>query len=466
MPYKNDEEIIKAYKEWIGNQPNKRTGELRNPAGYTHNLRRIKKYFNISLINLTLDEYKRILNAISNWPIDGSIRIDPYKTKGNVFVIDKSDKKSDFKTNWKDFGTFMGFNQPTNTITSQVSSVTQNDIYRNLIVYGIPGCGKSFYLNTTILGYDCVNEQFNGDFDPDNIIRTTFYPDYSNSDFVGQLRPAKDANGLNYKVFGGPFTKALFKAFECINKNDGDPEKVALVVEEINRGNAAAIFGDIFQLLDRNDRGESEYRITNPTIQQYFKENGINISQVYLPSNLYIFATMNTSDQNVFKLDTAFKRRWEFKRMTNGSDKSKNDIKVPNLDVDWENFIKEINDKISNNEELSGDRQIGKWFIKKPISAEQFANKVLEYLYNDVYKYADKSEIFNVEKYKNFDDIYDAFCRGEKDIFSQDLAKKFIATNAVNAQSNSTLASNSSAPNTTDDGTSPAVISSEPEEAE
>jgi len=303
-------------------------------------------------------------------------------------------------------------------------SIQQNiKLPHNLIVYGIPGCGKSYFLGKSYL---------ENHFDKDNVIRTTFYPDYSNTDFIGQIRPTKDRNNnLDYKVFPGPFTKALTKAFEYENTE----KKVALVVEEINRGNAAAIFGDIFQLLDRDSSGKSEYEISNPTVEQYFKDIGLNKCNIYLPSNLYIFATMNTSDQNVFKLDTAFKRRWEFKRMTNSSEKIKNTFLVPVLNVEWEKFIKEINEIISNNDELSGDRQIGKWFVKPEINVEQFANKVLEYIYNDIYKYADKEEIFNVSKYKNFDAIYDAYCSGNKDVFCEEFLNK------LNAIQNSTTSS-------------------------
>ena len=287
-------------------------------------------------------------------------------------------------------------------------------VNKNTIVYGIPGCGKSWYVNNVLLK----------DFKKDYIIRTTFHPDYSNTDFIGQLRPIKDKKGIDYKVVPGPFTKALLYAFK--NKD----KAVALVIEEINRGNASAIFGDIFQLLDRSDStGESEYYITNKAIEDYFADEGIIVNSILLPKNLYIFATMNTSDQNVYKLDTAFKRRWTFKRLTNEynkkidgfNEKCRFGIEGSCID-DWVVFVESINKIIlSNKDDLNGDRQLGYWFVKKGITNEEFANKVLEYLYNDVLKYAEKSLIFkSTYESDSFDKIYDDFING-KNVFNDNV---------------------------------------------
>ena len=430
MKYNNDEELLKAYKDWIAKQPNQREGKLRKPDGYITPIRRIADYFQIELISLTVEKYDEIYDIISNWPTDGSIVLSGNDKLSNRKI--DSNSKSDFKTNWKDFGNFLKSNKQISdksVFDSPTHSTSAQGNCRNLIVYGIPGCGKSYYLEEEYLKKGGFGE----------IIRTTFYPDYSNTDFIGQLRPTKDEDGLKYSVVPGPFTRALEKALEY-GKDEEDIKNVALVIEEINRGNAAAIFGDIFQLLDRNKNGTSEYSISNPTIEQYLNDKGGSYSSISLPANLYIFATMNTSDQNVFKLDTAFKRRWEFKRMTNASSKASNNLMVPTINVKWENFIAVINEKISNNEELSGDRQIGKWFVKGTITAEQFANKVLEYLYNDVYKYADRSEIFNTASYNNFDRIYDAFCTGKKDVFAYDvleLLSTFESNNVLEENSTS-----------------------------
>ncbi len=293
---------------------------------------------------------------------------------------------------------------------------------KNLIIYGIPGCGKSYRLKNDYLK----------DFDENKVVRTTFHQEYSNCDFVGQVRPVKDSAGFDYKVIAGPFTKALYLALKEQTESSENPDSVALVIEEINRGNAAAIFGDLFQLLDRDDSTEeSEYEITNEIIASYLNQKGViaedEVSgyKIKIPANLYLYATMNTSDQNVFKLDTAFKRRWEFERLTNkDTEKDVTDFPVftaNNKDVNWLEFIKAINAKIVENDEISGDRQIGNFFYRDAgINLKRFANKVLEYLYNDVCKYGGKEDIFKTEKYKSFDDIYNAFVAGDN-VFRDEL---------------------------------------------
>lgn len=194
-------------------------------------------------------------------------------------------------------------------IVKQVDNQDSKKGY-NKIYYGIPGCGKSYHIENTVL--DGVDKE-------NNVFRTTFYLDYSNSDFIGQIYPVVDGDKVKYEPIPGPFTKALERALT--NKD----EMIYLVVEEINRGNAAAIFGDTFQLLDRlkenkNGRviGDSEYPISNAFIEDYLRKQGVEFvpGNIYIPHNLTLLATMNTSDQNVFPLDTAFKRRWNREKVT------------------------------------------------------------------------------------------------------------------------------------------------------
>lgn len=212
----------------------------------------------------------------------------------------------------------------------------------NKIYYGIPGCGKSYYVENTELK-DVDKEQ--------DVFRTTFYLDYSNSDFIGQIYPHVDENGnVSYIHVPGPFTKALERA---LTVEDG--RMVYLIIEEINRGNAAAIFGDTFQLLDRvkektegKEIGDSEYPISNSFIEGYFKKNKIPCveGQIYIPHNLTIFATMNTSDQNVFPLDTAFKRRWDREMVSaKWENVSFRNMYVPGTNITWEKFCTTINKK-------------------------------------------------------------------------------------------------------------------------
>ncbi len=295
---------------------------------------------------------------------------------------------------------------------SQIQKAADIKIGFNRLFYGVPGCGKSYYIENNL-------NEIVGTKD-DNIIkiRTVFYPDYSNSDFVGQIMPISENDILKYKPIPGPFTRALKEALDNKNKN----KKVVLIIEEINRGNASAIFGDIFQLLDRNEEtGENttkvKFCIDNNFINQYSEIDGNEKLKhfidsnggITLPDNLYIIGTMNTSDQNVYPLDTAFKRRWEMEYCSNMfTDIDKiGDMIVPNSnEVRWSTFVEKINKAIidKGNQILQGeDKQLGKYFIndKCLISAdkkdeincldfnkfEKFKNKVLVYLFDDVTKY-------------------------------------------------------------------------------
>lgn len=288
----------------------------------------------------------------------------------------------------------------------------------NRIYYGIPGCGKSRHIRNVFPLND------------DNSTIVTFHPEYTNSDFIGQIMPKrdlKDKSKIFYNFVPGPFTIALENAFKNRNKN------YYLVIEEINRGNASAIFGDIFQILDRNDK-EKQYKIDNYTIIDYFKEKGIKdngqeIKKVYLPENLIILATMNTNDQNVYPLDNAFKRRWETCLVPN---KFKDDedydteiraMLVPGTETTWEDFVTTINDKILNsniNRLNCEDKQIGIYFVGKKELVNQdedneeiieskkrrFGEKVLMYLWEDVAK-MNPTEWFT--KYNSYEKLLEAF---------------------------------------------------------
>ena len=268
---------------------------------------------------------------------------------------------------------------------------------KNIVVYGTPGCGKSFHVQNTLL------KEFGVANDEQHRIRTTFYQDYTNTDFVGQIIPkVKEDKSVTYEFNPGPFALAMKMAIEHSN------EPVALVIEELNRGNAASIFGDIFQLLDRTEEGKSQYKITNVNLQDYlnkvFKDKNIHFDYIVIPSNLYIVATMNTSDQNVFTLDTAFKRRWKFEKLPNvfAKDHEYAEYYVPGMTgVTWRHLVDSINRYIVKNaDELSSeDKQLGVYFIGKEtlckeqtgetdvVKKKEFAYKLLEYLWDDVAKY-------------------------------------------------------------------------------
>lgn len=295
---------------------------------------------------------------------------------------------------------------------------------QNLIVYGTPGCGKSYYVEHTLLdGYP-----------KDNYIRTTFYQDYTNTDFVGQILPVVEGDKVTYKFNPGPFTLALEQAIRKPN------ERIALVVEELNRGSAASIFGDIFQLLDRKE-GVSEYGITNVNIINYLKEKfeGVyTFKEIRLPGNLSIYATMNTSDQNVFTLDTAFKRRWKFKKLINefAKDHKFKDKYIPGANITWEELVTDINEYILDISSglNSEDKQLGVYFVDEngmrkekvdasdPEAVNAFAYKVLEYLWSDVAKF-DRSKWF-ADGIKSLDELVKEYNEKGLEVFVDGIFNK------------------------------------------
>lgn len=254
------------------------------------------------------------------------------------------------------------------------------EIGYNKIYYGIPGCGKSYKIKKDLEAKNVPQE---------NIFRTTFYLDYSNSDFVGQILPKVEGEKVIYEYNPGPFTKALTRAF---NTND----MVYLIIEEINRGNAAAIFGDLFQLLDRKKEddsyglsGESEYPITNEFTESYLKKNvdgGYDKEVIYIPNNLTILATMNTSDQNVFPLDTAFKRRWDMERVKGDINACEfKDYYIPYTSIKWCEFQEQVNKQITisaSNGLITEDKQLGPWFASKDMFVKEKIKEIKRNLKN------------------------------------------------------------------------------------
>mgnify|MGYP002792889480 CR=1 FL=1 len=320
------------------------------------------------------------------------------------------------------------------TKCSQISKYKANSTGYNVIYYGAPGCGKSYLVKNELLPSLGITPNFT--------VRTTFYQDYSNSDFVGQILPKieKTSSGtdVTYEFNPGPFAKALLLALKNKFVN------VGLVIEELNRGNAASIFGDIFQLLDRDSDGSSTYKIINGNLQDYLsKELGYDVYSINIPSNLFIIATMNTSDQNVFTLDTAFKRRWKFEKIKNEFDKSKaydkklSQMYVPGMDgITWEEMVIAINKYIVANADqfMNEDKQIGIYFLDENTLVEnklnvgdsekikEFSYKILEYLWDDIAKYTDKSTWF--KDVKTLDELIEAYKDHGKDVFNDDIFKK------------------------------------------
>lgn len=294
------------------------------------------------------------------------------------------------------------------------------------IFYGAPGTGKSHAINELTVGKD--------------VIRTTFHPDTDYSTFVGAYKPTtkpvpvvtvigteavpvRDKNGkemtedkIVYEYVSQAFLQAYVAAWRkyCDVQEGEEPADEFLVIEEINRGNCAQIFGDLFQLLDRGDEGFSEYPIKADSdmkklLEKEFKgleiknKEGINalfkgdkdiVAQVLagdillLPNNLYIWATMNTSDQSLFPIDSAFKRRWDWHYVPISDAGKKWMIEVNGAQYDWWKFLEAINNKVYH-ATYSEDKKLGYFFCKANdgvISADKFVSKVIFYLWNDVFK--------------------------------------------------------------------------------
>lgn len=297
------------------------------------------------------------------------------------------------------------------------------------IYYGAPGTGKSFAINRFCAQYENY--------------RTTFHPDTDYAAFVGSYKPItvrvpvygiqgtklRDEEGktiledrIVYRYIFQSFLKAYIAAWR--EQQNEEPKPVFLIIEEINRGNCAQIFGDIFQLLDRNEAGFSDYPIVaDDDLAQELKRvlgdfkivNAENINALYkggkdvvaqvklgshllLPNNLYIWATMNTSDQSLFPIDSAFKRRWDWKYIKIKDAKKGYRITFSNgHQYDWWQFVSAINAEIECGEIQQEDKKLGYFFAKAcdgKISAETFVSKVLFYLYNDVFKDFSLEEAF------------------------------------------------------------------------
>lgn len=277
---------------------------------------------------------------------------------------------------------------------------------RNRIVFGAPGTGKSYRLKD-----DCneLMKDLGGTYE-----RVTFHPDYSYAHFVGTYKPVSDKKGnVLYKFVPGPFMRIYVDALK--SGRTEEPKPHLLLIEELNRARVASVFGDVFQLLDRDDDGVSEYDIqASEDIKSYLVSQlgGIpqNYERIRIPDNMFIWATMNSADQGVFPMDTAFKRRWSFEYL--GINQNQMDLNGKvilgrdshKLEVNWNQLRKAINEKLAQDFKVNEDKLMGPFFLSKKVidTDEQgniknpdkfistFKSKVIMYLYEDAakqYKY-------------------------------------------------------------------------------
>jgi hypothetical protein len=280
-------------------------------------------------------------------------------------------------------------------------SITQIEIGRNLIYFGPPGTGKSHRANEEIdrLGADST--------------KILFHPDYTYGDFFGNYKPVvgSDLSSMNFKnlegqeglsmpvnyfeFIAGPFMKAIVNSLLYPSRPH------YLLIDEINRGDCSAIFGDLFQLLDRDSDGSSKYSVElrpeavkwlDGKVYNWGQENN---GQLKIPKNLTILGTMNTSDQNLYPMDTAFKRRWEWSSCSVENEyynlPAETYLKIREQEYNWIQLIKNLNNFITSRSNGMEDKQIGPWFIKpaatdNSINVDSFSNKLLFYLWHDVFK--------------------------------------------------------------------------------
>lgn len=350
--------------------------------------------------------------------------------------------------------------------------ISKKDFYSDIlkskphqrIFFGAPGTGKSYKLNKEA-------ENF---FNKNNISRVTFHPNYNYSNFIGTFKPfpkiKNDNETITYTYVPGILTKLLIRAL------NNPTEDFLLIIEEINRANTAAVFGDFFQLLDRDKNGNSEYDIVvSEDLKLLFSKNKIskNINtecletiqhdeisvaeenlpynqtdfKLKLPPNFYIWATMNSADQGVMPLDTAFKRRWEFEYIgiNDAYDKNKSEFDTYNFFKDNENELANWNDfRIKINEILSKchvpeDKLLGPYFISKSILESEnpnkiknaIKNKVLMYLYEDAGK-QHRRKIFKDGIWETYSKLCDAFDKNCEKIFKDEIELSKIPKEKAN----------------------------------
>lgn len=252
--------------------------------------------------------------------------------------------------------------------------------------------------------------------------RVTFHPNYSYAQFVGAYKPVtKETEEIAYEYVPGPFMRVYAAA------KQNPAQNFLLIIEEINRANVAAVFGDVFQLLDRDRDGNSEYPVTaSEDVRKYLEQKGVFETELSIPSNMYIWATMNSADQGVMPIDAAFKRRWNFEYI--GIDDNENweyEIPLPNNDrIIWNVLRKAINDKLKQIQGVNEDKLLGPYFISKNTLdslatadeeakkrfIETFKSKVLMYLFEDVVKMRPKALFEGItEERPHYSDICNAF---------------------------------------------------------
>lgn len=392
-------------------------------ADYTNNRKVVwlKKNLNRSMLSANL--HNSLKTAMSIWSLNDyraavlDLLNGTYK-KDETADIDESDIKLNFRTG------------------------LVSNYERNRIVFGAPGTGKSYKLKC-----DCENyiESSMGDYE-----RVTFHPDYTYSQFVGAYKPVTDNDGkIRYDFVPGPFMRVYVSALK--SGRDFNPRPYLLLIEEINRAKVAAVFGDVFQLLDRDEYGVSEYEIqTSEDIKKYLAQelggNPSDYGRIRIPDNMFIWATMNSADQGVFPMDTAFKRRWNFEYLGINANEDKVSGRIMlgtdvRQDVEWNTLRKAINEKLAKEYKVNEDKLMGPFFLsgKSLITVsdadntiadtdrfmEVFKNKVIMYLYEDAAKQYKHKLFSGCEDTTRYSSVCETFDRIGTQIFGEDFEEAY-----------------------------------------
>jgi hypothetical protein len=322
---------------------------------------------------------------------------------------------------------------------SVFSTELKSSYPRNRIIFGAPGTGKSWQLDTD------KNKllENGGEFE-----RVTFHPDYTYSQFVGAYKPTTDENGeISYQFVPGPFMRIYVNALK--NSRTDYPQPYLLIIEEINRARVASVFGDIFQLLDRKEDGTSQYAIqASEDIKKYLAAELGGQPSYYpilkIPNNMFLWATMNSADQGVYPMDTAFKRRWTFEYIS--IDAKQEEVKCtvnlvkdnPETNVNWNRLRKAINAKLLDTCRVNEDKLLGPFFLsKKAIKADEanhiideeafrkaFKSKVIMYLFEDAARQY-RSRLFKSDICKMYSSICDEFDKHGMAIFGDDFKSAY-----------------------------------------
>lgn len=448
----NDSDNEKRFRAWLSEQTTV-NGTPCTPSMVSNNCSALKKVCQL----MDIAEYPDLENIFEITDIDAFINIkNIIKNHPDYDAVNKACNNRFLSTGLKWYEKFLNEMLQEDKVSNsqkeeKIDIIDYDKAPRlengtNVLLYGVPGAGKSWAIEHEY----CKKGT--------NVERLVFHPDYTYSDFIGQILPNVDEDGqVSYKFTAGPFTNILADAYSHPQK------EYILIIEEINRGNAPAIFGEVFQLLDRkaeirNDDdgypiGTSEYGITNANIATIVYGDANH--KVRIPSNLSIIGTMNTSDQNVFTLDTAFQRRWDMRLIENDFstvDSKLADAEILDTTVTWKNFCVEINKiVVGNNARMTSaeDKRLGAYFVhlrdlkfnenmgdlkaydalcKKErndnITDEEktqiaiireamkqnrkFPEKVIKYLWDDAFKF-NREVLFETTEYQSLEQVIRAF---------------------------------------------------------